>query len=72
MKEREFVTDYFVEKLNSIIDEEFWDFQCEHDVEDGGLPPELELGLVQSVNALLDSINECIGWQADHAFDMTV
>ena len=70
MKERVFVTDWFQEKLNDIIDEEFLDFQADHDIDDGGLPPELALKLSEAAGVLLDAMNECIGWQAAHASDM--
>lgn len=67
MKDREFVADEFIERLNAMIDEDFLDFQVEVGIPTGDLHPLLDYELSLAVDALLDKINECKSWQADNA-----
>lgn len=72
MNGHEFVTDIFVEKLWSLIEEEFFDFQTDHGIEDGGLEPWLSCQLDMCVEILVDKIDECMQWQGENWFDRQV
>lgn len=57
------VTDFCDEQLHSIVDEELCDFQTAADIDDGGLPPELEAELESRISALKDIVATCKAWQ---------
>lgn len=61
-----YVSDWFDEKLYDNINEEMCDFQTDNDIDDGGLPPELEAELENRIEALRDTIAECKVWQLMH------
>lgn len=63
---REFVTDDMVERIDTLINEEFFDWQTDLGISDGGLPPDLTLRLDKAVESLLDVFNDCITWQAEN------
>lgn len=52
----------FRERLVTIIDEAFWDYQVETDC-DGALSPELSDSLDNAVNNLCAVLRSCMEWQ---------
>ena len=56
-------TDWFNERLWSLIEEEFFDFQGDNGIEDGGLTPELETQLQKAVEDLQDAMARCLVFQ---------
>lgn len=56
-------SNWFEEKLMSILEEEFMDFQGDNDIHSGDLPPELENTLADKVQDLKDIIATCKAWQ---------
>lgn len=61
----EFVTDKMRERLETLIYDEFLDWQNDLGIEDGGLPPELEYKLDTAMDTLYSVFNECVSWQAE-------
>ena len=56
-------SDFFDEQLHSLVNEEMCDFQVATDIDDGGLPPELEAELESRISALKDIVATCKAWQ---------
>lgn len=68
MKPRwEFVTDEMQEGLETLIHDEFYGWQKDLGIEDGGLPSELEYQLDNAIDYLYTAFNECVAWQAEMA-----
>lgn len=65
----EFVSDNMKDKLDDLINDEFYDWQTDLGIESGDLPPELEYKLNCAVDTLLATFNECVTWQADNWSD---
>jgi len=63
MKKYDYVSDWFIGNLHERIEEEFYDFQVEHDIEDGDLPPELNDKLAEAVENMLNIMDACMLYQ---------
>ena len=60
VKPEEHVTNIFVEKLNVLMDEEFFDFQTDNGIDCGDLSPDMVSELNDRVKALVESMNRCM------------
>lgn len=58
-----YVNDWFIGRLHDGIEEAFYDFQYDNDIENGDLSPELNDKLADAVENLLKVMNECMTWQ---------
>ena len=65
-RDRKFVTDWFIERFNNIIVDEFGDFQDENGIESGDLPPELEIQLDLIFDQFVGAMDDCMKWQYEH------
>ncbi len=65
-----YVTDYFEEKLYSLIEEECNDFYIDADIDDEELSSELNDKLTEACNNLMKVMNEIMEWQLSNNSNM--
>lgn len=63
MRKWDYVSDWFIGNLHEKIEEEFYDFQNKHDIENEDLPPELNDKLAEAVENMLNIMDACMLYQ---------
>lgn len=61
------VTSFFVDRAVDLINEEFFDYQNDNDIDDGALPPDLDNEITEAFERLCDVIGKCKAWQLANA-----
>lgn len=57
------ISDWFLEKFWDLVNEEFFDFQTDNDIDDGDLDMMVDLRIHEAVDAMVDALAMGKAWQ---------
>lgn len=57
------ISDWFTEQFWSLVNEEFFDFQSENDIDSGDVPFDLDIEMHEAFDALVLSMAKAKAWQ---------